>query len=306
VRPTAAEALAFLKTLPRGWGKRGPKGEVLTWVQPWETRTEADIKTITTLHPGYHIRGKADWEQGRLAPEAKALPKFVGRLHIRMPPEDYRYFTAFEKLEQFEVTHDLENLTDDCMFYLGRLSQSVHTLRLEMCEANGEGVRHFQNLANLKTLTMNLSRTLTDRALVHAAGIASLERLEVGSCPAITGTGVSELAKLKNLRVLKIGSCSLSDASLANFRSLTVEELDLSHSEMGWAVEYRGGGQAKSTVTYAGLRTLIADKQNLPNLKRLILTDPNIRAALLTPVSLKLSQKEKDELAKLRPGLEVR
>ncbi len=102
-----------------------------------------------------------------------------------------------------------------------------------------------------------------------------------------------------------IGSCSLSDASLASFKSLTIEELDLSHTEMGWAIEYRGGGRANFTVTFAGLRALLADKRNMPNLKRLILTSA-IQPNLLTPAALKLSPREKDELVRLRPGLEVR
>ncbi len=305
VKPTAEEALAFLRTLPRGWGKRGPKGEVLTWVNPWEARTAEDIKTITTLHPGYHIRNKNDLAQGRVAPEAKALPKFIGKLHIRMDPADYRFFTAFERLEKFEVTHDLEGITDECLFYLGHLAQSVHTIRLEICEAKGDGVKYLANLRNLKTLTMNLSRTLTDVALENAADIASLERLETCGCPEITGSGVSALARLKNLKALKIGSCSLSDASLVNFKDLAIEELDLSHTEMGWAIEFRGGGHAKFTLTYAGLHSFLADKHNLPNLKRLILTS-TIQPGLLTPSTLRLSQKEKEELAKLRPGLEVR
>ncbi len=307
VRPTAEEALAFLRTLPTVWGGKDADGKV-KWVQPWANRTVEDIRTMRTLHPGYHIRSGAMWRRGEpVLPERKALPKFVGKMHIRLDPSDYRYFTAFERLEKFEVTHDLEDLTDECLFYLGHLAPSVHTIRLEMCEATGEGVRHLQNLRNLKTLTMNLSRTVTDVALVHAAGIASLERLEVSACPAITGSGVGALAKLRNLKGLKIGSCSLSDAGLAHFKRLSIEELDLSHTEMGWAIEYRGGGRARFTVTYAGLRALLANRRNLPNLKRLIVTtDPKIRRSLLTPSTFKLSKRQKDELSRLRPGLRVR
>ncbi|MCG3179142.1 MAG: hypothetical protein BIFFINMI_01473 [Phycisphaerae bacterium] len=306
VKPTAEEALAFLRTWPMTWGGKDKEGNVI-WVQPWQKRTVEDIRTMTTLHPGYHLRSGAMWRRGEpVGPERKALPKFIGKMHTRLDPSDYRYFAAFEKLEKFEATHDLEDLDDECLFYLGHLSQSVQTLRLEMIDATGVGVRYLQDLKHLKTLTMNLSRTITDVALVNAAGIASLERLEVGSCPAITGSGVSALARLKNLKALKIGSCSLSDASLANFRDLAIEELDLSHTEMGWAIEYRGGGHAKFTVTLAGLRALIADRKNMPHLKRLILTDPKIRANLLTPASLTVTKAQKAELAQLRPGLEVR
>jgi hypothetical protein len=306
VQPTAEEALAFLRTWPLTWGGKGADGKVI-WVQQWEKRTVEDIKTITTLHPGYHVRSGDMWRKGiPVLPERKALPKFVGKMHTRLDPADFRFFAAFEKLEKFEATHDLEDITDDCLFYLGHLSQTVHTIQLQMCEATGEGVRYLQNLKNLKTLRMDLSRPVTDKALIHAADIPTLERLDVSSCPAITGSGVKELARLKKLKALRIGSCSLSDASLANFKGLSIEELDLSHTEMGWAIEYRGGGRANWTVTFAGIRSLLADKANLPNLKRLILTDPNIRPALLTPGAFKLSPKEREQLTRLRPGLEVR
>jgi hypothetical protein len=70
---------------------------------------------------------------------------------------------------------------------------------------------------------------------------------------------------------------------------------------MGWAIEYRGGGHAKFTVTYAGLHALLADKRNLPKLNRLIVAS-TIQANLLTPGAFNLSVKEKDELVRLRPG----
>lgn len=307
VKPTAEEALAFLRTWPLTWGGKDANGNI-RWVQPWANRTVEDIRTMTTLHPGYHLRSGKMWREGvPVPPERKAQPKFIGKMHTRLDPADYRYFAAFERLESFEATHDLEDMNDECLFYLGHLSQTVKSLRLEMCEATGEGVRHLANLKGLKSLTMNLSRTISDVALVNAARIASLERLEVASCPAITGSGVRDLAKLKHLKFLKIGSCSLSDASLANFKDLGIEELDLSHNEMGWAIEYRGGGHANFTVTYAGLRALLADERNLPNLKRLTLTtDPKIRRDLLTPTQFTFTKAQKAELAKLRPGLEVR
>jgi hypothetical protein len=306
-KPTAEEALAFMRTWPLTWGGKGASGKVI-WVQPWANRTVEDIRTMTTLHPGYHVRSGQMWERGEpVGPERKALPKFVGKMHTRLDPAEYRFFTAFEKLEKFEVTHDLEDITDECLFYLGHLPQSVTALQLEMSEVVGPGIKHLQNLKNLKTLSMNLSRTLTDEALVQASGIQSLEHLSVSSSPAITGSGVKALAKLKGLKSLKIGSCSLSDASLDNFKDLAIEELDLSHTEMGWAIKYRGGGHANFTVTYAGLRSLLAPKENLPNLKRLILaTDPKVRASLLTPSSLKITAQQEQQLAELRPGLEVR
>ena len=188
----------------------------------------------------------------------------------------------------------MEGVTDDCMFFLGHLPQSMQTIRLEMSEATGEGVKYLQSLQNLKSLSLNFSRTIGDVALAHVAGIKSLENLDVCGCPSITGSGVGALAGLEKLKVLKIGSCSLSDASLPQFVQLPVEELDMSNVEEGWIVTYRGGGHCSFTVSYAGLQALLTHQGSLPNLKRLILRKTSF------------SDAEKQALARLRPGLEVR
>ena len=110
----------------------------------------------------------------------------------------------------------------------------------------------------------------------------------------VRGTGVQALAKLKNLKTLKIGGCSLSDGSLRFFKSLSVETLDMSDYVKSWVVRYRGGGKHRFTVSFAGLRNLLASKQNLPALKRLMLKSTTI------------SKAQKVQLAKLRPGLVVK
>jgi hypothetical protein len=277
-KPTPEEALAWLKSLPRVW--RSAQGKKIL-VQLWEDYTVEDLKTVRLIHPGGHIED----------PDA---PDRFSRGHLRLKPEDWRYFTVFESLETFEMGHDLEGVTDQCIFYLGQLPQSMRTIKLEMSEATGEGVKHLQNLKKLTYLSLNFSRTITDVALVHAGEIDSLETINVHACPNITGSGVAALAELKHLKVLKIGSCSLSNASLRHFKNLAVEELDLSHVEQGWIVRYRGGGKAKFTVTASGLRQLLRSRRNLPNLKRLLLANTQF------------TSKEKRALAKLRPGLVVK
>lgn len=246
----------------------------------WEDYTAEDLKTVKVIHPGGHI-------------EDPTAPNRFSRKHLLLKPSDWRYFTAFEQLEAFEATHDIEGITDPRFFYLGHMSQTLTRLHIEMSDATGAGVKYLKNLKNLKSLSLNFSRNIGDVALAHAAEIEGLESLNVHACPAITGTGVRILAKLKNLKVLKIGSCSLSDARLANFRGLTVEELDMSHVEEDWIVKYRGGGRCRFTVSFNGLRRLLASKGSLPNLKRLVLR------------KTKFSKEQKAQLAKLRPGLKV-
>lgn len=284
-KPPPEEALRFLKSLPRVWRNtrdydpKGPSKKIL--VQLFEDYTLEDLKTVKVLQPGGHV-------------EDPTTPTRFSKRHLRIAPMNWWYFTAFEQLEVFKMGHDMEGVTDECLFFLGHLPQSMQTIKLEMSEATGEGVKCLQDLQNLKSLSLNFSRTIGDVALFHAAGIESLEELDVCGCPRITGAGVAALAGLEKLRVLKIGSCSLSDASLRHFLHLPVEELDMSHVEEGWIVEYRGGGHCRFTVSYAGLQALLTYQGSLPNLKRLVLR------------KTQFSDAQKQALASLRPGLEVR
>lgn len=284
-KPTPEEALKFLQSLPKRKFKEGWKEDPRKIVQFWSETTVEDIRALKTIHPGCHTN--KDGEPPR---------------HLRLKPEDWRYFTALESLEAFEMTHDLEGCDDACFFHLGQLPQTMRRVQMEMSDATGTGVAHLANLKNLVSLSLNFSRTITDVALVNAAKIESLEYLDVNGCPGITGSGVAALAKLKNLEVLKIGGCSLSDQSLQNFKSLTVEELDLSDNVAEWVVRYRGGGRHDFAVTFAGLKDLLSARENLPNLKRLIVQKH--RRSLRKDEILTKSQKA--ELARLRPGLEVR
>ena len=298
-RPTPQEALKFLKALPRVWRNtrdfdpKAPSKKIL--IQLWENFTVEDLKTLKVVHPGGHVDD----------PDA---PGRFSRRHLRVKPSDWRYFTVFEQAEAFEAFHDMEGITDECFFYLGKLPQSVTRIHLAMSEATGEGVKHLRSLKNLKALNLLLSRTIGDVALVHAGDIASLEHIDVNGCPRITGSGVAALSKLKNLKVLKIGGCSLSDASLANFRALSIEELDLSDNVAEWVIKYRGGGQHRFTVSFAGLKSLLASRGSLPNLKRLIVRrGANLRGGgkPVTKAEL-LTDAQRAQLAKLRPGLQVK
>lgn len=73
-----------------------------------------------------------------------------------------------------------------------------------------------------------------------------------------------------------------------------------------WVIKYRGGGQHHFTVSFAGLRSLIASEDALPNLKRLTLRR-NLPGWAKPVVKVEsFSKAQKAELAKLRPGLQVR
>ena len=292
-KPTPEEALRFLKSLPRVWRNardfdpNAPSKKIL--LQLWEDFTVQDLRTTKLIHPGGHV-------------EDPSAPDRFSRRHLRLRPSDWKYFTAFEQLEAFEATHDVDGITDQCFFYLGQLPQSMTRLHVEMSEATGTGVQYLRNLRNLKSLSLNFSRTIEDVALVHAGDIPSLEYLDVNGCPRITGRGAAALAKLKKLKVLKIGGCSLSDASLRHFKGLAVEELNLSDYVAEWIVKYRGGGRHRFTVSFSGLRKLLASRGSLPNLRRLVLR----RGRRSLSKREILSSRQRAELVKLRPGLAVR
>ena len=229
---------------------KAPSKKIL--LQLWENYTAEDLKTLKVVHPGGHV-------------EDPKAPNRFSRRHLHVEPRHWRYFTVFEQAEAFVVGHDMDGVTDECLFYLGKFPQSVTRIQLEMSEATGEGVRHLQNLANLKALSLNFSRTIGDVALVHAGSIASLEYLDVNGCLRITGRGVAE-----------------------------------------WVVKYRGGGMHRFTVSFAGLRRLLGSEDALPNLKRLTLRRTLPRGVKPVVKAGPFSKAQKAELAKLRPGLEVR
>jgi hypothetical protein len=102
-KPTPEEALVFLQLLPRVW--RSAKGKKIL-VQLWEDYTVEDLKTVRLVHPGGHI-------------EDPTAPNRFSRHHLRLRPKDWRYFTVFGRLEQFEMGHDMPGVTDECLFYLG-------------------------------------------------------------------------------------------------------------------------------------------------------------------------------------------
>jgi hypothetical protein len=60
------------------------------------------------------------------------------------------------------------------------------------------------------------------------------------------------------------------------------------------ADEILGRDRCRFTVTYGGLRRLLASKESLPLLKRLLLTDTAV------------TKEQKVQAADLRPGLEVK
>jgi len=76
--------------------------------------------------------------------------------HLRINPADWKYFTVFEQIEEFEVGHDLDGITDECFFHLGQLPQSMKRVKLEMSEATGEGgwrISGFDDQRMLKTFS---------------------------------------------------------------------------------------------------------------------------------------------------------
>lgn len=233
-RPTAEQALAFLKTLP-------PVGRKSGLVQLWQDKTADDIKTMKTLQFGGHVKGGA---------------------HLHMKGDDWKYITAFESLEVGNL-FEIDGADDRAFYHLSHLPQSVHTLKVESAdELTSKGLKHLRSLKNLKELMVGWSAKIDDSCLVAISSIPSLEVLNVSGCPQITGTGIPYLVKLKNLKVLRMSMSALRDAALVNLSRLNIEELNLSKPP-GWVKN------AKYYITFNGIKGLLQNKQALPKLKLL-------------------------------------
>ena len=261
-RPTVEETLTFLRSLPPIHRKINDKPAL---VQIWKDKTIDDIKTMKKLQFGGHIEGGG---------------------HLRIEGDDWKYLTAFEELETANLW-EIEGANNTAFYHLGHLSQTVATLNVEVAhEVTAKGIKHLQNLKNLKILGVGWSDKIDDEAVQEIAKIATLEQINVSGCRAIKGPGLESLAKLKHLKTLKLSMSALTDDALANLSGLGVEALDLSKPP-NWVKN------SPYFITFDGIRNLLADRENLPKLMKLTLKN------------LKLSDKQVAALQASRSGLEV-
>jgi hypothetical protein len=237
-RPSAEEALDFLRTLP-------PIARDEKLVQPWAEATADDVRSMTTLQFGGHIEGGA---------------------HLHMDGDDWRYVTAFEGVEVANLW-EIGGADNRAMVHLGHMSPSLHTLRFEQAdEVTAEGVRELRRLTGLKTLMIGWSANIDDDAVAAIGWMSGLEELNISGNPKIKGPGLRFLNRLMlpKLRVLKLSMSALTDDALVNLAGLGVEELDLSKAP-GWVkdVEYH--------ITLDGILSLLGDASALTSLRVLTL-----------------------------------
>ena len=259
-KPTAEEALAFLKTLPPVGRKVDGKPQM---VQEWADKSVEDVKTMKTLQFGGHVKG--------------------GK-HLHLKGDDWKYLTAFESVEIANLW-EIDGADDRAFYHLGHLSPTVTRLFVEQATVTDAGVKHLQNLKNLKFVGIGWTQTITDRALVQLAGIPSLEEINVSGCPGIQGPGLRYLVKLKNLKKLHLNQPGFGDKGLAFLAPLRVEEIHL-NKPPAWA-------KKPYTLTPNGLKELLSNRRALPKLKVIHLKNA-------------VSAKQAADLQKLRPGLTVK
>lgn len=243
-RPTAENALAFLKTLPPVGRKVNGKPAM---VNEFADKTVADIKSMKTVAPGGHIKGGA---------------------HLHLNGDDWKYFTAFESLEVANLW-EMGGADDKAFYHLGHLSQTVTRIFVETAEVTDKGVKPLVNLKNLKFLGIGWTKTITDGVLKNMSEIKSLEEINVSGCPGIRGPGLKYLSKLKNLKKLHINWPGFDDRSLQLLAPTSIEELNMSKPR---------GKQASRhpfRITFAGLKTLLSNRRAVRNLKVL-----NVKGAL--------------------------
>ena len=141
-RPSADEALAFLRTLP-------PIGRDGGLVQPWIEATVEDVRSMTTLQFGGHIEGGD---------------------HLHIDGDDWRYVTAFESAEVANLW-EIGGADDRTMAHLGHMPASLHTLNIEQADAvTADGVRELRRLTGLRSLMIGWSANIDDEAVAALGG----------------------------------------------------------------------------------------------------------------------------------------
>lgn len=224
-------------------------------VQEWKNKTANDIRTMTEIAPGGHI------ESGD---------------HFTLHGKDWRYFTAFENLKKATL-YEIHGVSDEAFYHMGHLSPTVTYLFVEGGEFTDKGVKELQRLKNLEFLGIGWNKGLDDAGVAHMAELPNLTEVLVSGCKGVKGPGIERLAKLKKLKTLKAAGTSITDSTLVHLKKLGVEELYLGQND----------------VTSNGLKTLLADRNALKNLKTIELKKVNLTA------------EDVAELQRLRPGVKI-
>ncbi len=244
-RPSAEEALEFLRTLP-AIGREGGL------VQPWADATVDDVRSMTTLQFGGHIEGGD---------------------HLHMDGDDWRYVTAFEAVEVANLW-EIGGADNRAMHHLGHMAPSLHTLQFEQAdEVTAEGVRELRRLTGLTTLMIGWSANIDDDAVAAIGWMSSLEELNISGNPKIKGPGLRFLNRLMlpKLRVLRLSMSALTDDALVHLKHLSVEQLDLSKAP-DWVEN------APYYLSADGILAFLSSADTLPSLRTLTLKNVELSA----------------------------
>jgi len=121
---------------------------------------------------------------------------------------------------------------------------------------------------------------LTDRALQHLRNLKCLRRLSLRSSR-VSADGISKLSQLPALAVLDLGSTSIDDAAILCLRSLPLEQLILSHTNVSDAgARHLSDLSRLQKLDLSGTKVSDASIRHLarcPNLRSLYLCNTNIR-----------------------------
>ena len=253
-RPTAEEALAFLRTLPPVARKVDGKKQM---VQEWKDKSADDIRKMTEILPGGHIEGGD---------------------HFTLKGANWKYFTAFDSLKKAQL-FEIHGVDDEAFYHMGHLSPTVVHLFVEGGEFTDKGVKELQRLKNLEFIGIGWNKSMNDAGVAHLAALPNLKEIQVSGCKGIKGPGLEPLARLKNLRKLQISESSVNDSTLVHLKKLPVEELNLSMT----AVTFDGlKGLLADSKALKNLKTL--------QLKKVTLTAENVTDLEKLRPGLKVNQ----------------
>ena len=122
-------------------------------------------------------------------------------------------------------------ITDAAMSHVGRIAGLV-ALDVSGTGVTAAGLRHVAQLQNLRRLTLDNCKKLSDGALAFVGQVATLETLSLAGCKSITDAGLTSLAQ--PLLSLSVRGCRVSDAGLAKLMAgigATCTSLDLASTQ---------------------------------------------------------------------------
>lgn len=130
--------------------------------------------------------------------------------------EDLMHFATLPQLTRLQV-NGAGWLTDEGMFYIGRLRQ-LQELVITGALFTDDGLKHLCSISGLRSLSLQ-GVTISGAGLAALSEQGKLQELRILNAP-ITDEGARAIAMLKSLETLHLAETSITDSGLGSLRGL--------------------------------------------------------------------------------------